>query len=61
MPAEDRPVGRIIEIKGVVLDAVFDGELPEIYNALEITRRDAARSWPRSSSTSATTGSARSP
>ena len=30
-------VGRIIEIKGVVLDAVFDGHLPAIYNALEIT------------------------
>ncbi|MDX6539351.1 MAG: hypothetical protein QOI71_961, partial [Gaiellales bacterium] len=34
MPADDRPVGRIIEIKGVVLDAVFDGHLPAIYNAL---------------------------
>ena len=40
MPAEDRPVGRIIEIKGVVLDAVFDGHLPAIYNALEITMPD---------------------
>jgi F-type H+/Na+-transporting ATPase subunit beta len=29
-------VGRIVEIKGVVLDAVFTGELPEIYNALRI-------------------------
>jgi F-type H+/Na+-transporting ATPase subunit beta len=28
--------GRIIEIKGVVLDAVFTDELPEIYSALEI-------------------------
>ena len=40
MPAEDRPAGRIIEIKGVVLDAVFDGHLPAIYNALEITMPD---------------------
>jgi F-type H+/Na+-transporting ATPase subunit beta len=30
-------VGRIVEIKGVVIDAVFSGELPAIYNALEIT------------------------
>ncbi|MGN6174657.1 MAG: F0F1 ATP synthase subunit beta [Streptosporangiaceae bacterium] len=30
-------VGRIVEIKGVVIDAVFTGELPAIYNALEIT------------------------
>ena len=43
MPAEDRPVGRIIEIKGVVLDAVFDGHLPAIYNALEITMPRTAR------------------
>ena len=27
LPAEDRPAGRIIEIKGVVLDAVFPDEL----------------------------------
>ena len=40
MPAEDRPAGRIIEIKGVVLDAVFDAHLPAIYNALEITMPD---------------------
>jgi F-type H+/Na+-transporting ATPase subunit beta len=31
-----RNVGRIIEIKGVVIDAVFTGSLPEIYTALEI-------------------------
>jgi F-type H+-transporting ATPase subunit beta len=30
-------VGRIVEIKGVVIDAVFTGDLPAIYNALEIT------------------------
>src|SRR4051794_3728694 len=28
--------GRIVEIKGVVLDAVFPSALPEIYNALSI-------------------------
>jgi F-type H+/Na+-transporting ATPase subunit beta len=28
--------GRIVEIKGVVIDAVFSGELPEIYHALRI-------------------------
>jgi F-type H+-transporting ATPase subunit beta len=31
-----RNVGKIIEIKGVVIDAVFPSELPEIYTALEI-------------------------
>jgi F-type H+-transporting ATPase subunit beta len=29
-------VGRIVEIKGVVIDAVFEGDLPAIFNALEI-------------------------
>ena len=29
-------VGRIVEIQGVVVDAVFHGELPAIYNALRI-------------------------
>jgi F-type H+-transporting ATPase subunit beta len=29
--------GKIVEIKGVVIDAVFPGELPEIYNALRIS------------------------
>src|SRR5437879_12242992 len=29
-------VGRIVEIKGVVIDAVFPGQLPAIYNALSI-------------------------
>ncbi len=29
-------VGRIVEIKGVVVDAVFPEEMPSIYNALEI-------------------------
>jgi F-type H+-transporting ATPase subunit beta len=31
-----RNVGRVIEIKGVVLDAVFPDALPQIYNALQI-------------------------
>jgi F-type H+-transporting ATPase subunit beta len=29
-------VGKVIEIKGVVIDAVFTGSLPQIYTALEI-------------------------
>ncbi len=29
-------VGKVIEIRGVVIDAVFTGELPRIYSALEI-------------------------
>ena len=29
-------VGKVVEIKGVVIDAVFPGQLPEIYNALAI-------------------------
>jgi F-type H+-transporting ATPase subunit beta len=28
--------GKIVEIKGVVIDVVFSGELPEIYSALRI-------------------------
>jgi F-type H+-transporting ATPase subunit beta len=37
--------GRIVEIKGVVLDAVFTEQLPEIYTALsiEIARGDGAK------------------
>jgi F-type H+/Na+-transporting ATPase subunit beta len=34
---EQRNVGTIVEIKGVVLDAVFPDELPEIYSALRIS------------------------
>jgi F-type H+/Na+-transporting ATPase subunit beta len=34
---ETRNVGKIVEIKGVVLDAVFPDELPEIYTALRIS------------------------
>src|SRR6266568_7778028 len=33
--SEQQP-GRIIEIKGVVIDAVFPGSLPEIYHAVSI-------------------------
>ena len=36
MPAADSKVGKIVEIRGVVLDAVFEGHLPEINNALSI-------------------------
>src|SRR5437868_13391818 len=32
----DSNVGKVIEIKGVVIDAVFPGQLPKIYSALEI-------------------------
>jgi F-type H+-transporting ATPase subunit beta len=34
--AEEQKTGRIVEVKGVVIDAVFRGELPSIYNALRI-------------------------
>ena len=34
--ASSKNVGKLIEIKGVVVDAVFTGELPEIYTALHI-------------------------
>ena len=33
-------VGKVIEIKGVVIDAVFPERLPEIYTALQIERPD---------------------
>src|SRR5262249_19564164 len=33
-------VGSLIEIKGVVIDAVFPNQLPEIYSALRIERPD---------------------
>ena len=41
---EGTNTGRIIEIKGVVIDAVFPDRLPEIYNALaiEVMRPDGA-------------------
>ncbi len=34
-------VGKIVEIKGVVVDAVFPDRLPEITNALRIAMTDA--------------------
>jgi F-type H+-transporting ATPase subunit beta len=34
--ADERPAGKIVAIKGVVLDAVFPGSIPAIYSALEI-------------------------
>ena len=34
---ESQNIGKIVEIKGVVLDAVFPDELPEIYTALRIS------------------------
>ncbi len=33
-------IGKLLEIKGVVVDAVFPGKLPEIYTALRIPRPD---------------------
>ena len=36
-------IGTIVEIKGVVLDAVFPDKLPEIYHALEIDRGKQGR------------------
>jgi F-type H+-transporting ATPase subunit beta len=35
--ANGHNVGKIVEIKGVVIDAQFEGRLPAIYNALEIS------------------------
>jgi F-type H+-transporting ATPase subunit beta len=36
MPEANANVGRIVEIRGVVIDVAFTGELPEIYNALRV-------------------------
>ena len=33
----EQNVGKVVEVKGVVIDAVFTGSLPEINNALRIT------------------------
>ena len=33
-------IGRIEEIQGVVIEAVFPEKLPEIYNAIEVHRAD---------------------
>jgi F-type H+/Na+-transporting ATPase subunit beta len=37
---QNQNVGKVIEIRGVVIDAVFTDTLPEIYNALRIERPD---------------------
>ena len=34
--AQGSAVGKVVEIKGVVIDAVFTDKLPGIYNALAI-------------------------
>jgi F-type H+-transporting ATPase subunit beta len=41
--SEKRNVGRIEEIQGVVIEAVFPDQLPEIYHALLVPRPDIAR------------------
>jgi len=35
--ADGQNLGKIVAIRGVVIDAAFEGELPAIYNALEIS------------------------
>src|SRR5262245_35345171 len=35
MPTKDANVGQIVEIKGVVIDVVFPGDLPGVYSALK--------------------------
>jgi F-type H+/Na+-transporting ATPase subunit beta len=35
--ANEQNVGKVVEVKGVVIDVVFPGELPQINNALRIT------------------------
>src|SRR6187431_1053668 len=37
MASKNGNAGKVVEIRGVVLDAVFPGELPAIYNALKVT------------------------
>jgi F-type H+-transporting ATPase subunit beta len=36
----EKSIGKLLEIKGVVVDAVFPGRLPDIYSALRIERPD---------------------
>ncbi|MBD0289909.1 MAG: F0F1 ATP synthase subunit beta [Thermoleophilia bacterium] len=36
MPEQNGTAGSVVEIRGVVVDAVFHGDLPPIYNALEM-------------------------
>ncbi|HEY8762894.1 MAG TPA: F0F1 ATP synthase subunit beta [Solirubrobacteraceae bacterium] len=40
---EEQNVGRIEEIQGVVIEAVFPDKLPEIYNAIRVRRPEAGR------------------
>ena len=40
MATNGQKTGKLLEIKGVVVDAVFPGRLPEIYSALRIARPD---------------------
>ena len=40
MPEQKKNVGKVIEIKGVVIDAAFSENLPEIYTALRIVGPD---------------------
>src|ERR1700743_2809670 len=39
----ERNVGRIEEIQGVVIEAVFPDRLPEVYHAVIVRRPEAAR------------------
>src|SRR3984885_719235 len=39
----ERNIGQIVEIQGVVIEAVFPDKLPEIYHAILIKRPEAAR------------------
>jgi F-type H+/Na+-transporting ATPase subunit beta len=41
--SEKRNIGRIEEVQGVVIEAVFPDQLPEIYHALLVPRPDIAR------------------
>ena len=45
--SDNANVGKLIEIKGVVIDAVFPDGLPSIYSALRITRADGTSLLPR--------------
>ncbi|HUE28713.1 MAG TPA: F0F1 ATP synthase subunit beta, partial [Solirubrobacteraceae bacterium] len=43
-PAKTQNIGRIEEIQGVVIEAVFPDQLPEIYHAIKVRRPEVARS-----------------
>jgi hypothetical protein len=47
VPAGRTDVGRVVQVIGPVIDAEFEGQLPEIYNALVIDQ-PAPRAAPRS-------------